>query len=836
MSKFFQDPFRHLSDRAKKILAEAENIARWHASETILATHLLAALYFERGGAGSAFLKRIGFIDDDFVFLSQKPPTAKNLPRGSVATLDFSETVRNVLVKSYALAHSAHSPYVGTEHIAHALLASQDPLLKTILETVGKRSGTSESTPKISSESTDKNPVPFSQFANLPELNVLQHSSGNDAQDNDSAIDHFCFDMRYALEEHPEDVCVGRDREIATLASILGRKKKNNAILLGDPGVGKTAIVSGLMRRILDGTVPEHLEKAVIYELDLASVVAGTTFRGEFEERLKAIVEEAENDPDIILFIDEIHTIAGAGNGSGALDAANILKPALARGSLRVIGATTHGEYKKYIEKDGALGRRFQSIVIEEPDAQRTEEILGGIVPGLESFHAVTIDADAVRAAVELGQRFFPERFFPDKAIDLLDTACSVHCSEQPRHKLHSRIRKTEDRLRALAEEKRFALEKDRYDEAERLQREESALLKQLKTLRDKKQKTLPAIRISRIDVEHAVAQNANLPLDTVQSSTASRLQKLEKDLAATVTGQKSALRRIVQTLARSGLGLSPTRRPLGSFLLLGPTGVGKTLIAKTIATSFFEKKNAFIRVDMSEFRERHTTSGLIGAPAGYIGHGEGNTFAEKVRKNPHALVLFDEIEKAHPDVLNILLQILDEGELTDTEGRKISFAETIIMLTGNVGSHTVWNTATLGFDAHKKTSEKSKIAFSAARKKLLGQLVETVKPEILARLDDVIVLRPLDQTALEHICATELATFASTLSDRGVQLLYDTRALALLAQKSARKNEGARRVRKILRTFVETPIAHLLLERTPPFTVRLSAKNNTLALNVAKK
>lgn len=839
MSKSLEPhPFHHLSDRAKKILAEAETLARFQVSETILPLHLLAAVYFERGGAGSAFLKRVGFTDADFSFASKPKESLGKTKKGSVALLDFSDTVKHILVKSYALAQSAHSPYVGTEHIAHALLASPDVELKKLLETVGKRMHAGENA--FPSDANSEENVPFSRFLNLPELGVLRHSSGgkNDAQEQDSAIDHFCVDMRDRLDEHPEDVCVGREREIETLIHILGRKKKNNAILLGDPGVGKTALISGLMKRILDGAIPASLRDAVIYELDLASVVAGTTFRGEFEERLKAIVEEAEEDPNVILFIDEMHTIVGAGNGSGALDAANILKPALARGALRAIGATTHTEYKKHIEKDGALGRRFQSVSVEEPDTEQTKTILLGLLPGLESFHRVTIDQKAVSAAVTLGDRFFPERFFPDKAIDLLDTACSIQRSEQPPHTLDLRIREAETKLETLLEQKRIALEQEKYDTAERTQREEGLLLKKIKTLQEQRKADTSKIIVTRRDVERAAAQNANLPLDTVQSSTAKRLEELERQLFARISGQDTALRSILATLKRSGAGLKKSNRPLGSFLLLGPTGVGKTLTAKLLARYFFEKKQAFIRVDMSEFRERHTTSGLLGAPAGYVGHGEGGTLTEKVRKNPHALVLFDEVEKAHPDVLNILLQILEEGELTDAEGRKTSFSETVVMLTGNVGPASLWSAPAFGFGAQtsQTTSHTDTRAFRQARKKLLAQLPETIRPEILARLDNILVLRPLDTHDLEKICKAELQEIAEILKRKNVSFSFDTTVISFLAKKSAKRNEGARNVRKTVQTQVENKLAKILLENTTPFSVRALLKNDRINFAVSKK
>ncbi len=813
-------PFQKMSQRAKKTIREAGRIAYFHKSLTILPVHLLTAIYFERGSVGSAFLKKLGFQDDDFIAPILAEQTID--PRSSIEDIaELSEPTKKIIVRSYAFAQSSHSPYVGTEHLTHALLRSKDPEVESLLQTVGKR--TNHATTQPSGENIFQNePLPLSHFLNLPEFNLLHRPT---EQEGSSAIDQFCLDLRDRVGSKTDDPHIGRTKELKKLIYILGRKKKNNALLLGEPGVGKTALVSGLMRRILEGTVPELLKDTVIYELDMASVVAGTSFRGEFEERLKAIIEEASQDPQILLFIDEIHTIVGAGNSNGALDAANILKPALARGTLRCIGATTLGEFKKHFEKDAALNRRFQSILIEEPSKKETCDILLGTLPTFEDFHHLKIEPEAIKVAVTLASRFVPERSFPDKALDIIDSACSIKRAEQPPHALDASIRSMEQKLNALLDQKQEAINTEKYDIAEKLQREERSLIKHLKEEKLKRKQGRPKVWVTKLDIEKAVAQNTGMPLDTIRSTTYLRIQDLRKHLLATVIGQSEVLTRIIQTLMRSSVGLSSSNRPLGSFLLLGPTGVGKTLSAKTIAQYFFQKKSSFIRVDMSEFRERHTISGLLGAPAGYVGYGEGGTLTEKIRRNPHCLVLFDEIEKAHPDILNILLQILEEGELTDAEGRKVSLTDTIVVLTANIGSNELFAPSSLGFDA-SQNSALNKESFKTIRDRLLKQLPEHIRPEILARLDEILVLEPLDKKDLQKITSTELRRIKKTLEQKNIYLSWDRSSIAFLAAESLKRNQGARPVRKVLQSQVEDVIASLLLEHKPPFNIHITCPN----------
>lgn len=822
--------FHKMSERAKKTLRDAEQIARFQNSPTIEPIHLLSALYFERAGVGSAFLKKLGFRDDDFV----TPILAKDLPDTQPPTEnvpELSESVKKIIIKSYVFAESAKSPYVGTEHLTHSLLRSKDPKIEQMLLAVGKRS--TNTTPTLTGElPLPTNELPFSHFLNLPEFNMLHR--GTDSED-DSALEHFCIDLRDRVSSTGNDPHIGRAQELEKLIHILGRKKKNNALLLGDPGVGKTALVSGLMRRILEGAVPESLRDTVIYELDMASVVAGTSFRGEFEERLKSIIEEASGDPRVLLFIDEIHTIVGAGNGSGALDAANILKPALANGTLRCIGATTLSEFKKHFEKDAALSRRFQSIVIEQPSAKETETILLGTLPSFEAFHNVRIEPSAIKTAVQLSARYIPERSFPDKALDILDSACSIKRSGEPAGTLDLEIRSIEKKLDDLFEKKQEAISAEAYDTAEKLQNEESALLKKLKEIQEKKKKIGPKIFVTQEDIEYAVSQSTGIPLDTIRSTTHLRIQNLHTQLRKTVIGQEKAMEKITAVLMRSGVGLSRSNRPLGSFLLLGPTGVGKTLTAKTIAKHFFQKESAFIRIDMSEFRERHTLSGLLGAPAGYVGYGEGGTLTEKVRRNPYCLVLFDEVEKAHPDILNILLQILEEGFLSDAEGRKVSFTDTIVLLTANIGSSDLFTPSRLGFDTHR-TNAFDEAAFRAIAQRLKKQLPEHIRPEILARLDEILILEPLTQNDLQKITQHELSSIKKTLAERKIIFSWDKFGVQFLAEKSFRKNEGARPVRKIVQTLVENHIAEILLKQLPPFALKMTFDDKKRTLTFVSK
>lgn len=821
-------PFKRFSRRAQKALDTAIRLAREAQSPLVDSVTLLSAIYADRGSVGSAFLKKIGLSENDLSVPTPPKTTPKNT-KENLPLPPLSEPLKRSIVKSYALAQSANSPYVGTEHLTHALLQSADPAIRTLLQKVGQTASFDASTLALNGAHEDH--ALIENLAHLPEFGVL---SGAHTNEDTSAIDQFCDDMRQYTKDHPRETHVGRESEITQLIHILGRKKKNNILLVGDPGVGKTALVTGLMQRILSGNVPASLADTVIYELDLASVVAGTSFRGEFEERLKAIVEEASEDPNILLFIDEIHTIVGAGNGGGALDAANILKPALARGTLRCIGATTPKEYKKYIEKDGALSRRFQTISLGEPNEEETEKILEGIAPSLESFHRVRIESSAIRSAVRLGKRFFPDRFFPDKAIDILDSACSAKRAETPAHPLDITLREIEQSLDRLFEEKRIALLEESYDRAEKIQKEEQTLLSSLKETRLARSSLSSTITVTESDVQQSVANISGIPLSTVRLTLKSRLTALEKTLKQTLVGQNHSTHRIMRVLTRSGMGLSRASRPIASFLLLGPTGVGKTFTAKLIAKHFFENKNACIRVDMSEFRERHTVSGLLGAPAGYVGYGEGGTLTEKVRRHPHSLVLFDEVEKAHPDVLNILLQILEEGTLTDAEGKQISFAETIIVLTANIGSSELFAKNTFGFEsANNQASTKN---LSMIEEKLRTLLPEHIKPEILARLDDVLVLSPLDEKALRTLVAREIVRVKKALKTRGVTLSSDRRSIGILTKQSSQKNEGARAVRKVIEESVENEIADILLKNPETQSIRLAVRDEKLVFSKQKK
>lgn len=786
------------------------------------------AIYLERGSVGSTLLKKIGFTDTLFRSPSD-PNTPPTLAHPLQKSLYFSDSTKKIIIRAYTLAESAHSPYVGTEHLAHALLQSKDTDIEACLRVIKKHSslmktGVSEE-PAFPTE-----PLPFSHFLNLPEFNLLHHPA---EQENASAIDQFCINLAERASSESPDPHIGRDKELEKLIYILGRKKKNNALLLGEPGVGKTALVSGLMHRILIGSVPESLRKTVIYELDLAAVVAGTSFRGEFEERLKAIIEEASQNPHILLFIDEIHTIVGAGNGNGSLDAANILKPALARGTLRCIGATTLKEFKRHFEKDAALNRRFQTILIEEPSLKETRDILLGMIPSFEAFHRVHIEKKAITATIALSARYLPEKSFPDKALDIIDSACSMKRAQQPPHALDASIRIMEQKLSRLLEKKQKSLEKEEYAQAEKLQKKEKSLSLQIKKMKEKKKENEQTLSITSEDVENAVAQNTEIPLDVIHANVPIRLHNLHQRLLKTVIGQQKTITRIIRTLMRSSLGISQSNRPLGSFLLLGPTGVGKTLTAKTIARYFFPKKSSFIRIDMSEFHERHTLSGLLGAPAGYVGYGEGGTLTEKIRRNPYSLVLFDEVEKAHPDILNILLQILEEGELTDAEGRKVSFSETIIILTANIGSNDLFAPSALGFDAHDENIIDKK-KFRTVRSRLLRQLPDHIRPEILARLDEVLILEPLDKTDLERILLLELHRIKKILEKKKLTLLWDKKSIALLARKSLQKNQGARPLKKMLQTKIENAITEVLLHKNPPFTMKItSSDKKTLSCEV---
>ena len=608
---------------------------------------------------------------------------------------------------------------------------------------------------------------------------------------------------------------IGRSEEIRRTIQVLSRRTKNNPVLIGEPGVGKTAIAEGLAERIVSGDVPEELLDKKLLSLDLSGMVAGTKYRGEFEERIKNTLAEVKKAGNVILFIDELHTIVGAGSAEGAVDAANIIKPALGRGEIRVIGATTLNEYRKYIEKDAALERRFQPVTVGEPTPEATLEILKGLRDKYEAHHKLTITDEALEAAVQLSKRYIGDRFLPDKAIDLMDEAASqVRMTAEASS---PDLKALEEKIAALHREKSEAVTAQDFEKAAQLRDIEKNYQEQVEIERDNWRKQMAQNRgsVTADDVAKVVAGWTGIPVTRLTEDESMRLLKLEEKLHQRVVGQDEAVNAVAKAIRRSRVGLKDPKRPIGSFLFLGPTGVGKTELCKTLAEAMFGDENAMVRIDMSEYMEKHTVSRLVGSPPGYVGHEEGGQLTEKVRRKPYSVVLFDEIEKAHEDVWNILLQILEDGIVTDSQGRKVDFKNTIIVMTSNVGAKNITaDAARLGFDGGDKDEKESEEAhFGRIRDAVMADLKRTFRPEFLNRIDEIIVFRQLTEDNIRQIARRMLDVTGARMAQQGITLEADDDAVAELARDGFDPQYGARPLRRAIQSMVEDAVAEKMLE-----------------------
>ena len=638
---------------------------------------------------------------------------------------------------------------------------------------------------------------------------------GREADKKNKALAEYTRDLTEAARSGKLDPVIGRDKEIQRVIQILSRRSKNNPVLIGEAGVGKTAIAEGLAERIASGDVPEELLDKRILSLDLSGMVAGTKYRGEFEERIKNTLNEVKKDGNVILFIDELHTIVGAGSAEGAVDAANILKPALSRGEIRVIGATTLNEYRKYIEKDAALERRFQPVTVGEPTPEATLEILKGLRDRYEAHHKLTITDEALDAAVQLSKRYIGDRFLPDKAIDLMDEAAS-----QVRMTAESSspdLKALEEKISTLHREKNDAIAAQDFEKAAQLRDIEKNYQEQVDIERENWRKSLSQNRgtVTADDIAKVVAGWTGIPVTRLTEDESMRLLKLEEKLHQRVVGQDDAVTAVAKAIRRSRVGLKDPKRPIGSFLFLGPTGVGKTELCKTLAEAMFGDENAMVRIDMSEYMEKHTVSRLIGSPPGYVGHEEGGQLTEKVRRKPYSVVLFDEIEKAHEDVWNILLQILEDGVVTDSQGRRVDFKNTVIVMTSNVGARNITaDAAKLGFDGKEKDeTESDEARFARIREAVMTDLKHTFRPEFLNRIDEIIVFRQLTQENIVEIARRMLAITGKRMAQQGITLAMDDDAVEALAKDGFDPQYGARPLRRAIQNQVEDAVAEQMLE-----------------------
>ena len=764
--------------------------------------HILLALSAERESVAGKALAARGLSPEK---LKDEIATLSGLGTGSSVTpADMTPRTKRIIEGS-AMESTRHGQgYIGTEHLLLSLLAEKDSVAVQILEHLGVGTDTLKSEILALLENTPAAPGDASKGQ--------KPQKGAETLAETPTLASYGRDLTALAKAGKIDPIIGRDKETERVVQILSRRQKNNPCLIGEPGVGKTAVVEGLAQKIADGTVPETLRDKTVVTLDIAAMVAGAKYRGEFEERLKSVMEEVAKHPRIILFIDEIHTIVGAGAAEGAVDAANILKPALARGEMQVIGATTIQEYRKHIEKDAALERRFQSVMVGEPTAEEAVLILKGLRDKYESHHKLKITDEAIEAAVNLSARYIADRFLPDKAIDLIDEACSRVALSA--HTSPPDLRETEERLTALSTEKAEAISAQDFERAASLRDEEKTLREAYDAAKKEWENAVSdkSLALSESDVADVVTQWTGIPVSRLLEEESERLLHLEEHLQRRVIGQDAAVSAVARAIRRGRMGLKDPKRPIGSFIFLGPTGVGKTELCKALAELLFGDANAMIRMDMSEYMEKHSVSKLIGSPPGYVGFEEGGQLTEKIRRRPYSVVLFDEIEKAHPDVFNVLLQVLEDGVLTDSQGRKVDFKNTILIMTSNVGAAAMTGPVrgALGFAQAENTATDDKARTDG---KVMEALKATFRPEFLNRIDDIIVFNKLTEENIRAIAALMLQEVAKRIENIGISVQLGEDVAALMAKEGFDPVYGARPLRRAIVRLIEDAFSGAMLE-----------------------
>ena len=787
--------------RAEEALRLSQEAAEEMGHGYVGSEHLLLGLIREEEGIAHRVLSEYGVTDEMVCDVLQRS-VGKGLS-GTAPSQGLTPRAKSVVELAVSEAARMGSSYIGTEHLLMGILREGGNMALRILRTMGV-----DSKKMYSSIVQKLNDTPHTVTSGASTAN-------RESDKKNKTLAEFTRDLTEAARAGKLDPVVGREKEIQRVIQILSRRTKNNPVLIGEPGVGKTAIAEGLAERIASGDVPEELLDKKILSLDLSGMVAGTKYRGEFEERIKNTLAEVKKAGNVILFIDELHTIVGAGSAEGAVDAANIIKPALGRGEIRVIGATTLNEYRKYIEKDAALERRFQPVTVGEPTPEATLEILKGLRDKYESHHKLTITDEALEAAVQLSKRYIGDRFLPDKAIDLMDEAASqVRMTAEASS---PDLKALEEKITALHREKTEAVAAQDFEKAAQLRDIEKNYQEQVEIERDNWRKQLAQNRgnVTADDVAKVVAGWTGIPVTRLTEDESMRLLKLEEKLHQRVVGQDEAVNAVAKAIRRSRVGLKDPKRPIGSFLFLGPTGVGKTELCKTLAEAMFGDENAMVRIDMSEYMEKHTVSRLVGSPPGYVGHEEGGQLTEKVRRKPYSVVLFDEIEKAHEDVWNILLQILEDGIVTDSQGRKVDFKNTIIVMTSNVGAKNITaDAARLGFDGSEKGEKESEeVRFDRIRDAVMADLKRTFRPEFLNRIDEIIVFRQLTEDNIRQIARRMLDVTGARMAQQGITLAADDDAVAELARDGFDPQYGARPLRRAIQSMVEDAVAEKMLE-----------------------
>ncbi len=787
------------TQRARRVLSLAHQEAERMRHNYIGTEHLLLGLIEEDGGVAGRVLRELG-LEPARVQEIVERLTGMGQYRGD--KLDLSPGTQQVLEYAVDEARRMGHHYIGTEHLLLGLIRHNEGIAMDVLRKVGiTAEQIRRQTHRVLQESSTARPTSSTEQQKAGKQEPAQ-------KPKTPLVDQLATDLTTLAEEGKLDPVIGRQMEIERVIQVLARRTKNNPALIGEPGVGKTAIVEGLAQRIVEGDVPAPLLNKRVLQLDVGSLVAGTMYRGQFEERLKRVIDELKSS-GAILFIDEVHMLVGAGAAGSSVDAANILKPALSRGELQVIGATTLDEYRKYIESDAALERRFQPIQVEEPTIEQALEILRGVRPAYEEHHRLNISDEALDAAVRLSARYVTERFLPDKAIDLIDESSSrVRMYKSPAAKTAKELL---DQLRQIRQNRELALEDNRYDDAQELLERQEALERQLERLRSGWDRTNSPV-VSAEDIAEVVSMWTGVPVMQMAQTESQRLLKMEDELRRQIIGQEEAIQAIAKAVRRARAGLKDPRRPIGSFIFLGPTGVGKTELTKALARFMFGSEDALIQLDMSEFMERHTVSRLVGAPPGYVGYEEAGQLTEAIRRRPYSIIVFDEIEKAHPEAHNMLLQIMEEGHLSDARGHKVDFRNAIIIMTSNVGADMIKRQTSLGFALKRDQQIEEKLAYEEMRKKLMDALHRVFRPEFINRVDSVIVFRALSKEDIKKIVDIELRKVAERLAEHSISLSATPAALERLAELGYDPDMGARPLRRVIQQKVEDVLSDALL------------------------
>lgn len=813
---------QRFTDDAQRVLSLAQEAALELGHDYVGTEHVLIGLTKVKNGVAAKALEELGLVTEDIF-----EAVEEHVGRGNkkATSIYMTPRVKHVLELAIQVANHMNHNYVGTEHILLGLLSDGSGVAVAILRAMNIRS----------------NDV-VEAIRSILGSNKGSNNGGQEGinSNNDlGELSDFATDLNESAKQGKIDPVIGRDTEIQRVIQILSRRTKNNPVLIGEPGVGKTAIAEGLAQRIVTGNVPEILRNKRIISLSIGSMLAGAKYRGEFEERLKKAIDEVQQHDDMIIFIDEIHTLVGAGATEGAMDAANILKPALARGEFQVIGATTLDEYKKYIEKDAALERRFQPVQVGEPNEEDALEILKGLRDRYEAFHKAKITDEALTAAVSLSSRYITDRFLPDKAIDVVDEAAS-----KVRMKVFSAspdVKALEDRLNTVKKEKEAAVTSQDFEKAAELRDEEQSLLKEIGDKKSiAKEKSDQKLIVTEEDIAAVVAQWTGIPVAKIAEEESATLLHLEEELHKRVVGQDEAVTAVAKAVRRARAGLKDPKRPIGSFLFLGPTGVGKTELARALASSLFGDESAMIRLDMSEYMEKHTVSRLVGAPPGYVGYEEGGQLTDAVRRKPYSVILLDEVEKAHADFFNILLQVLDDGRLTDSQGRTVDFRNTVIIMTSNLGAKALHkNSPELGFLAAKKSDsnvdENKGIDFKEAKKSVMDAVKRHFRPEFLNRIDEMIVFHPLTEEDLKEIVTILMSDVTKRLKERDLQLEISPEAMKLLVKEGSDFTIGARPLKRAIQRLIEDPVSDLILkgDAKEGKIIKADAKDNDLVVSI---